>query len=104
MTEQPNVSLKQLKSHLKDALKKSGVVDNVKAQIRKEFIANLATENGSMKSQKNFSLRDRAIFSVIYHSLRKKGFAHTLSVFAAECGFDRSPALTEPDIVQALQY
>lgn len=104
MTDSGIVSLKQLKTNLKDALRKSGAVDAVKAQIRKEFISNLSNGSDKTSSRVVRSLQDRAILSAIYHSLKKRGCVHSLSVLAAECGFDHSPVLSELDIVQALQF
>lgn len=107
MAEQEDrVTLRELKSNLKDALKKSGVLDTVKAKIRREFISNMhhpskASFNPAANPK---SLFDRALYSSIYHCLKSRGFLNSLSVFAAECGIENQSPLSEPDVVQALQY
>jgi len=111
-------SLKKLKSDLKDALKHSGVLDTVKAQIRKEFISSLATSGKigqvlqsvddagnvvKLGSVRRVDLKTRLALSATYHLLRKRGMVHSLSVFAAESGLDSKTALlTETDIVSSL--
>ena len=100
-------TLKQLKINLKDALRKSGVLNSVKAQIRREFIAGLSDKLPSrLNSQENgLDLRERLSLSVIYHFLQQRNFNHALSVFAAECGLDAKSAwLSELDIVRSLQF
>lgn len=99
-------TLKELKSNLKDALKKSGVLNTVKAQIRKEFISNMYNpQKGSLKPHANAKpLFERALYSAIYHCFKTRGFANSLSVFAAECGIENQSPLSELDIVQALQF
>jgi hypothetical protein len=100
-------SLKQLKANLKDALRKSGVLDSVKAQIRREFILGLSDKQLSKFSTKDatLDLRERLSLSVIYHFLKQRNFIHSLSVFAAECGFDsKSSWLSEVDIVRSLKF
>ena len=115
------VSLKQLKNDLKGALKTSGLLDTVKAQIRREFIASLAesgkigrvlqTFDGSHSGSGNSfgarsnppSLKAKLALSACYHLLKKRGLVHSLSVFAAEAGLDSKQALlTEQDIVSSL--
>lgn len=100
-------SLKQLKANLKDTLRKSGVLDSVKAQIRREFILGLSDKQLSKFSTKDatLDLRERLSLSVIYHFLKQRNFIHSLSVFAAECGFDsKSSWLSEVDIVRSLKF
>ena len=99
------VTLKELKVNLKDALKKSGVLDSVKAQIRKDFINNMHNSKKSFKTNSfSKSLFERALFSSIYHCIKSRGLVNTLSVFAAECGIDTQTPLSELDIIQSLQY
>lgn len=111
-----SASLKKLKTDLKDALKASGVLHSVKAQIRREFISSLS-ESGkagkvmqqsgagepSLRGPRRFDFKARLALSASYHLLRRHGLVHSLSVFAAESGLDDSSALlTERDIVAAL--
>lgn len=108
MTE--SLTLKDLKTNLKDALRKSGAVNTVKASLRREFISNLRNQNGNSKSNNNSkvfndaSLRERIMLSTLYHSLKSRGMSHSLSVFVAECGMESGSALTEIDIVQGLNF
>jgi hypothetical protein len=101
-------TLKELKGNLKDALRKSGILDSVKAQIRREFISGL-TDKLPSKGKSSYGtgpdLRERLSLSVIYHFLKHRNFNHALSVFAAECGLDSKAAwLSETDIIRSLQF
>lgn len=100
-------TLKQLKVNLKDALKKSGVLNSVKAQIRKEFITSLSEHHSGQSTRKKQApdLRERLSLSVVYHFLQNRNYNHALSVFAAECGLDSKNAwLSEMDIIKSLQF
>lgn len=105
--ESATQSLKQLKANLKDALRKSGVLNSVKAQIRREFILGLSDKHLSKfnHTDATLDLRERLSLSVIYHFLRDRNFNHSMSVFAAECGLDSKSAwLSEVDIVRSLKF
>ena len=107
MIGQDSASAKELKINLKEALKKSGVLKNVKAQIRKEFINNLADRGGAKpfaKIELQLSLKSRIILSLVYNFLRQKLYMHTLSVFAAEIGVEIQSMLSEAEIVEALHF
>lgn len=115
LTASPNMdgeaetqTLKQLKINLKDALRKSGVLNSVKAQIRREFVIGLSDKLPSKLNtvaSDNLDLRERLCLSVIYHFLQQRNFNHALSVFAAECGLESKSAwLSEVDIVRSLQF
>lgn len=111
-------SLKKLKSDLKDALKQSGVLDTVKAQIRKEFISSLSNSGKigailqsvddagntvKLGGVRHVDLKSRLALSAAYHLMRKRGMVHSLSVFAAESGLDsKASLLSESDIVSSL--
>ena len=100
-------TLKQLKINLKEALRKSGVLNSVKAQIRREFISGLSDKLPSrLNSQANgLDLRERLSLSIIYHFLQQRNFNHALSVYTAECGLDAKSAwLSEIDIIRSLQF
>jgi hypothetical protein len=101
----PALSLKELRSNLKDTLRKSGALDTVKAQIRKEFISGLSkqTPKAPYLSRNNVSLRDRTVLSTAYHLLKNRNLLHSLSVFTAESGIDsKCLLLSEIDIVHSL--
>ena len=100
-------TLKQLKINLKDALRKSGVLNSVKAQIRREFIVGLSDKlpSKTVAPANGLDLRERLSLSILYHFLQQRGMTHSLSVFAAECGLDSKLAwLSELDIVRSLQF
>ena len=101
-----HVTLKELKANLRSNLKKSGVLNTVKAHIRKEFIANMYP-SGKKTLRPGSSTRplfERALFSSIYHCFKARGMTSSLSVFAAESGIENQSPLSELDIVQALQF
>ena len=109
--ESNSQTLKELKTNLKNALRKSGVLDTVKAQIRKEFIVGLTEKlpvrgiQPSKISGQVLNLRERLSLSVIYHFLKQRNFNNSLSVYAAECGLDSKAAwLSEMDIVKSMQF
>ena len=85
-----HVTLKELKSNLKENLKKSGVLNTVKAHIRKEFISNMYPGGRkSLQPSSNITpLFERALFSSIYHCFKARGMMNTLSVFIAESGIN----------------
>eukprot|EP01041_Mallomonas_annulata_P008687 gene8687-17946_t len=97
------VTLKQLKTNLKDALRKSGVLDNVKAQIRKEFISSLSGKQSKFVNP-TYSLNTRILSSLIHHYFKRHLLTNALSVFAAECGLEAQTALSEEDIIQAMHF
>lgn len=98
------VSLKTLKSNMKDALRKSGVLHAVKAQVRTEFINNLAP-NGNLKAKSSIEdLSELEILfrSAVFYFLRRKEFNYTLSVYSAECGVDSNSMLSESAVIAKL--
>ena len=102
-----SMELKDLKHNLKIALKQSGAVDSIKAQMRKEFIASMnTTQSFSPPSSSGHSLEDKLLYSIVYHTLKARGLTHSVSVFSAEVGFDSSSQnnskLTEFDIANYL--
>ena len=101
-------SIKQLKANLKDNLKKSGVLDTVKAQIRQEFINSLSLKaNGgsAKKSPQDIDINNRIVYSCMYHLLRSRGLLNSISVFIAECGLDpKYSLLSEDDIVKMVRF
>lgn len=101
----PDFSLKELRSNLKDTLRKSGALDTVKAQIRKEFISGLSKQAPKTPylSNNEVNLRDRTVLSTAYHLLKSRNLHHSLSVFTAESGIDsKCLLLSEIDIVYSL--
>jgi len=105
MNDKENLSLQELRANLKATIRKSGVLDTVKAQIRREFITGLSKQIGkpTLTSKEHVDLRERVVLSSVYHLLRNRNLPHSLSVYAAESGIDaKSFLLSEVDIVQAL--
>ena len=105
MNDKENLSLQELRSNLKATIRKSGVLDTVKAQIRREFISGLSKQIGkpTLLAKDHVDLRERIVLSSVYHLLKNRNLSHSLSVYAAESGIDaKSFLLSELDIVQAL--
>ena len=91
------VTSKQLKQSLRKSLDESGVMSNVKAQIRKEFINSMLEKSAVSKliksdEEKRVDLQTRIALSSAYHLLKKRGYKHSLSVFAAEASMDIAAA------------
>lgn len=84
------------------ALKKTGVLNSVKAHIRKEFINNISNKKSNVKTLNN-SLKIRIVISLIYHFLKLNGLNHTLSVLVAECGYESVGFLSEIDLMESLK-
>ena len=99
MANQESLSLKELKHNLKQVLKSSGVVNDVKASVRSDFIKSLTSSN---KIQKQLSYRETLLLSSIFHFLKRKSLMHTLSVFKAECGLEMAVILSEDNIYESL--
>ena len=103
-----SMSLRELKTNLKDAMKKSGALCAVKAQLRHDFIKNLTEGSlGKKKSSNSFgsgNLRDRVMLSVLYNALRTRGMNHSCSVFVAESGMDKNSTFTPTDILESLNF
>ena len=94
------VSLKMLKSNMKDALKKSGVLCSVKAQVRREFINNLAPSGNKAKEEVPSQLNDQELLfrCAVFHFLKAKKYDYTLSVYTAECGVDGRAMMSESEV------
>lgn len=101
MEESTHVSVKELRDNLKEALRKSGALNSVKAHIRKEFISGLS-KSSRPKCVDN-SLKGQLQHSIVYHHLKSTGLNHTLSVFVAESGRDTSNVLPEKEILTTLK-
>lgn len=102
-TEAMNV--KDLKQNLKQALRQSGVVDNIRAQMRKEFISSMQQTTNQHIYSNALNINDKILYSIVYHTLRARNLTHSLSVFSAEVGFDAhtNGKLSEFDILQSLR-
>lgn len=97
------VSLKTLKTNMKDALKKSGVLSAVKAQVRREFINNLAPGTLGKENQVDPPSDSELLFrSAVFHFLKAKKWDYTLSVYSAECGVDGKSLLSESEVANKL--
>jgi hypothetical protein len=104
------VSLKELRGNLKDALKRSGVMHSVKAQIRNEFIKVMTDGTNELSSAPAsrrggkllMSESERAARSSVFHFLQHRNMGYSLSVYTAECGLDQREMMTENEIVDKL--
>ena len=90
-------SFKHLRSNLKQVLRASGVLGNVKAQIRKEFIAGLTKKQPNL-SAKELSIQERILTSIVFNFLQSKHLDHTLSVFVADNAVDTQQLFTDKEI------
>lgn len=107
MNDADKLSLKKLRLNLKENLKKSGVLDTVKAQIRQEFINSLTLREQADKKKKPSAveINDRIIYSCIYHLLKNRKLLNAISVFVAECGLDpKYSLLSESDLAQLMRF
>jgi hypothetical protein len=101
------MSAKELRDNIKEALRKSGALDTVKAQIRREFIESIGSHDKALKGKhqtKDNSIQTRIVLSLIFHFLKEKCWNHSLSVFVAEAGLQMSSVLTYEDILHGLNY
>lgn len=101
------LTLKQLKSNLRETLRKSGVLDTVKAQVRNEFIHGLGTK--SVKDRSNSvignDIRERFTHSLVYHLMKNRDLKNSISVYLAECGLDpKNYLLAEKDLIQLVKF
>jgi hypothetical protein len=98
------VSLKMLKSNIKDALKKSGVLCSVKAQVRREFINNLVPGGGLVSGEAASQLGAQELLfrCAVFHFLRAQKCDYTLSVYTAECGVAAREMLSEAEVAAKL--
>jgi hypothetical protein len=95
-------SMKQLKNSLKASLKTSGALDTIRSQIRREFINGLSiTKNPSPQ----IDIRDRVLYSVVFHMMRTRRFKNSISVFTTECGLNSLESLiSEQDILRMMKH
>lgn len=111
------ISLKDLKANLTETLRRSGVLNSVKAQIRREFIQGLT--GGKASSSKEITvatgpsepvpghttLNDRITYSCVYNLLKNRQLHQTISVFIAECGLEpRFSILSEDDLSKVIKF
>ena len=92
-----------LKTAIQQHLRSNGVIDEITAQVRSNLLLSIRNK---MKPKQNPGLEDMAWLSLVYHFLGEKNFAHTLSVFTAECGLESSQiqVLTLFDALKALGF
>lgn len=99
-----HLSLKELKRNIREALQKSGALNTVKAQIRREFVEGFKDTIPQSKQRQDHKLWDRILLSVIYHHFKHLKLNHSLSVFVAESGFDSSALIDAIDIPMSLNF
>lgn len=99
-----HLSLKELKGNIREALQKSGALNTVKAQIRREFVEGFKDSTHQGKKKHDYKLWDRILLSVIYHHFTHLKLTHSLSVFVAESGFDSSALIDAIDIPMSLNF
>ena len=106
------LSVVDLKSQLMSSMKKNGVLGNLKAQLRTQFLSelkSLAKEGGRggpfdvnrHRGQKQ-TLRTRVLNTLFLEHLRFMGYKYSLSVFLPESGVNTAPPLSKLEILQVL--
>ena len=90
------LSMRELKHHLKQVLKNSGAMKDVKATLRSDFCKILSTP---APIHKDLTYRETLLLSSIYHHLKEKAYLHSLSVFQVESGLDTN-VIVKPDVIQ----
>jgi hypothetical protein len=104
-SREKHLSLKELKGNIREALQKSGALNTVKAQIRREFVEGFKDSTAlQSKRKRDYKLYDRILLSVIYHHFKFLNLKHSLSVFVAESGFDSSALIDAIDIPLSLNF
>jgi len=113
------ISLKDLKANLTETLRRSGVLNSVKAQIRREFIQGLTGGKSSSSKETaatgssdaaapgpgHTTLNDRITYSCVYNLLKNRQLHQTISVFIAECGLEpRFSILSEDDLSKVIKF
>lgn len=84
------VSLKELKTILKENFNNSNALNSIKAQLRKDFINGLTKKNQKLETPSSATpdIHDRIILSSIANFLAKRNYHSSLSVFTAESGIE----------------
>lgn len=114
------ISLKDLKANLTETLRRSGVLNSVKAQIRREFIQGQRTGKASSSKEStaatgssdtaapgpgHTTLNDRITYSCVYNLQKNRRLHQTISVFIAECGLEpRFSILSEDDLSKVIKF
>jgi hypothetical protein len=86
-----STTLYEMKNKLHELIDQSGVVNDVKAKIRTQFILHLLNKvpiNNNTINNKFNTIEDKYFISFLYHSLIKIKLIKTLQVFIAETGFE----------------
>ena len=98
-------STKMLRISMKESLEKSGVIQSIKAQMRREFISNISNFKDSTKlysREYSLGLMARIMNSIVFHYLKSYDLEHTLSVYMAETDLNDKMILSEREAIDAL--
>lgn len=105
--ENKEISLKKLRTVLKDRFDQSSALDGLKAQLRKQLLTKLMEANGGAPrgdGEKN-DLKSTIAMSCIFSYLKLHGLHSTLSVFTAESGMESERSLiSEMDICRMMKF
>lgn len=96
--EGEGLSLRELKHSLRLALKRSGVVDEVKATLRTDFVKTLS----SSRVRRELTYREILLLSALFHHLKRRSLLQSLSVFQAESGLESNVIMSEVGVSDAL--
>lgn len=99
------ISNRELKQNLKNAIKNSGVLNEVKAHVRKDIILQLMSRNSISSATKvKTDLHSRIVRSILYQYLQANNLLKTLSVFEAESGIESANnILSEGEVADILR-
>ncbi|KAF7709954.1 hypothetical protein HF521_016804 [Silurus meridionalis] len=90
--------------HETKSLKRRGVLDTVKTQLRNQLIVELQRDTLLQRScEKSQSLSVLASNSLVIHHLQSSGYEYTLSVFYPECGISKEQVFSAKDLLQLLR-
>lgn len=97
----------ELRQNLQNTIKKSGILNEIKAHIRKDIILQLMTrENKNLRSLSHIKsdFHSRILQSIVHHYLQTNNLLKTISVFEAEFGIENHRnILSETEITDFLR-
>ena len=107
-----NMSSGDLKSQLLSTMKRNGVLGNLKAQLRTQFLSELkalANTEGrrgpletQLRSNDGQDLKTRVMNTLFAEHLKSMGYRYSLSIFLPESGMNTAPPLSRRDVLSTL--
>ena len=87
------LSQNQFKSNLFESLKRNGIADKLKSQLRAKLVAELSLKTKGLEAQQEVTLLNRLIDSLIVGYLKSNNLQFSLSVFLPESGLSRANSI-----------